>query len=349
MTAEIPAIQVNKKGSNTNTGRPGVAGKIAVVGAFKTEVTEPQLFLTADEAKEALGTDDTFDGCKVIDDLFIGASSLLAVNVATKSGTTWTKTVDATNLAAALAKIKGEDWDMLFVAATLTDSLIPVIDSYLDDTFEMKFPAGYGGCLNGANTAANVTSAGLAGDHCYFLLTQQLIVNGTTKSLLNSAAYYMGMLAAMQVGNTMTMKEVPGVNGVTPELGFETGQAGKAYVEAGITTVKPINRNDGRYVVVNSEQPNGLDLYINRVRDFVIKEMNMIQFLGDRNRTPTHNQILQECDRIEYKCVTTLDLLSDIEYNVEKTGPKTVDVNLSSLTFDDIITKININYTIEVQ
>ena len=209
-----------------------------------------------------------------------GATSLLCVNVSTKCGDTWTKTLDATNLASALAKIKGEDWDILFVCGAITDAFATLINTYLEACFTMKYPAGVVGALTGATDAANVTTASAIGEQCYGLLTQQLTVNGTQLSVLNRAAYYCGLIAGLKVGNTMTMKQVPNVTAVSPELSFETGGAGKTLLEAGITTIKCMNRGTGKYVVVNSEQPNGLDLYVNRVRDYVVKQFNLEEFLG---------------------------------------------------------------------
>lgn len=349
MTAKVPKIVIINQPSAKSPGT-GESGKIAVVGAFKSEETNPQLFTSLAEAQASFGDDDSFDGCAALPFLFgNGATSVLAVNVATKSGGTWTKTVDATNLAAALAKIKGEDWDLLFVAAPITDAFATLIDQYLEACFSAKYPAGFVGALTGATDAANITTAGNAGDHCYGLLTQQLTVNGVELSVLNSAAFYAGLIAGMKVGNTMTMKQVPGVTAVSPELSFETGGSGKALLEAGITTVKCRNRNTARYVVVNSEQPNGLDLYVNRVRDYVIKVLSLHDFLGERNRETTLNAIKQEVDRVKYECVKVLDLLKDIEFTVEKKSAECVDIHITKLLFDGIITEIDVYVTVVVE
>lgn len=324
-----------------------------MIGAFDSTETNPQLFNSVDEAKAAFGTNGTtYAGCAVIDDLFVGAESLLAVNITTKSGTAPDETIDTTitttNLAASLAKIKGEDFDILFVAATLTDAFLPIITTFLEETFEMKYPAGYVGCLAGATDAANVTSAGLAGEHCYGLITQRLRVGGTLLSILRSAAYYCGILAGMNVGNSMTMKIVPGVIGVSPELSFETGGSGKTLLEAGITTFKCQDRNDGRYIVVNSQQPNGYDLYVNRVRNFVVKQLSLHQFLGERNNTPTLNEIKQEIERVKAQCVDTLDLLEDINFSVNKKNASTVEIHIDSLLFAGIITEIDVYVRVEL-
>ena len=349
MTAKIPKIVVYNKKSAKSPGT-GEAGKIAVIGAFKTTSTTPTLFTSLDEAQTSFGDDSAFDGCAALPYLFAsGATSLLCVNVSTESSGTWTKTLDSTNLAASLAKIKGEDWDILFVCAAITDAFIAIIDAYLDSTFAMKCPAGFVGALTGATTSANVTTASAAGEHCYGLITQQLTVNGTQLSVLNSAAYYCGLIAGMLVGNTMTMKTVPYVTAVSPELSFETSGDGKTLLEAGITTFKCRDRGTSTYIVVNSEQPNGLDLYVNRVRDYVVKQLALADFLGERNREATLNEIKHEVDRVKNECVNVLDLLKDIEYTVEKKSADTVDIHVQKLLFDGIITEIDVYVTVEVE
>ena len=349
MTAKIPKIVVYNKKSTKSPGT-GEAGKIAVIGAFKTTETNPKLFTSLDDAQTTFGDDTAFDGCAALPYLFMsGATSLLCVNVSTESSGTWTKTVDATNLAASLAKIKGEDWDILFVCAAITDAFIAIIDAYLDTTFSMKYPAGYVAAITGGNDAANVTTAGLAGEHCYGLITQQLTVNGTQLSVLNSAAYYCGLIAGMQVGNTMTMKTVPYVTAISPELSFETAGSGKTLLEAGITTFKCADRGEGRYIVVNSEQPNGLDLYVNRVRDYVVKALALHDFLGERNNDTTIDEIKHEVDRVKNECVKSLDLLKDIQFTVEKVNATTVNIYIQKLLFDGIITEIDVYVTVEVE
>ena len=348
MTAVIPKVKVFLKKTQL-INRPGMSGKIAVVGAFDTLKTEPELFNTVGEAQASFGDDDTYNGCDVIPYLFKGgAESVLAVNITTESEGTRQKAITVDNLATALAKIKGENWDILFIAEALTDTFIPIINAYVEGNFESKNPCGYIGALTGATVQANVTSAGLVNDWCYGLVTQSFTVDGETLTVLESTAYYCGLVAGMNVGNTMTYKTIEGVEGVTPELNFETGGDGKALLEAGIVTVKCVDRSTNRHIVVNSELPNGWDLYINRTRDYIVKEMALHQFLGDRNRQATLDEIKQELDRVRFMCVETLDLLEDIQYSVEKKSPNCVDVYIDSLVFAGLITEIDVYVKIEV-
>ncbi len=341
-----------RKKQVTSSGR--LLNNLLLIGAFDTLENNPQLFTSLEDAQKALGTDETYNGCKVLPILF-NSGTCLVVNTTTENEGTRVKTIDTATLTAALSKVKGEMFDQVFVAEYLTDEAIVILNNFLDEMEEIKLPAGYINAVTRNNIDAYLTTAGIAGKHTYGLLTQSFTVNGESYDLMESAAYYANVIANMNPGNSMTMKEIPGVTGVSPELTFEFNKTtgapitdGAKLLAAGFTTVKALNRNEDKYVVVNSEQPNGLDLYINRVRDYVLKEMALHQFLGDRNRKPTHNQVIQELDRVKYVCIDTLDLLKDIIYTVEKKDAKTLDVNIVSLKFDGIITHVNVYYTIEV-
>ena len=358
MTAEYPKIQAFEK-KNPTTVKPGMAGKIAVIGSFNTTETNPVYYDDLDEAYKKLGTDTSFNGVAVLKDLFFGASGLLVVNT-----TKWTagltenddpvadKSITTVDLVNALAKIKNEKFDSIFIAELLTDAFLPIITDFLDDRLLNKMPAGFTGAINRSTLPEYTTTAGLFKDYSYGVVTQQLKVNDELLSLLRSGAYWTGVVAGLNVGNSMTKKVMPNVSGITPEYIFETveeGYSGLDLLKLGLTTFECIDRENNIYVCVNSEQPNGYDLYINRVRDYVLREMALITFLGDRNRQLTLGQIEQELDRVRDVCVNTLDLLEDIEYHVVKKNSKCVDVFLDKLLFAGVITDINVYFTIEVQ
>ena len=145
------------------------------------------------------------------------------------------------------------------------------------------------------------------------------------------------------------MKLSPNVTSITPELNFETGGNGKALLEAGITTFKVQDRGARRVIVVNSEQPNGLDLYINRVRNYIVKEFALHEFLGERNNDVTINEIKHEVDRVRDECVNVLNLLEDIKYTVAPESPSCVGITVDSLIFAGIITRINVYVRVEVE
>lgn len=351
MTAVNPDVFVHKK-ETPKILRPGMAGKVAIVGAFDTTTTDVLAFDDWDEAKEELGTDSTYNGCAILDYIFYGASDIIAVNVTTQSGQTRDKTITTAKLTSALAKIKKERFDTLFVAESLTDEFIPIIETFVEERMLHKLPIGYVGAVNRASASAYETTAALFGDGVYGILTQATDVSDNTTDLLKSAAYYCGVISSLNVSKSMTKKQIPNVTGITPEYTFETGDLGLKLLQLGYTTIQCFDRSNDIYVVGNSQQFNGYDLYINRVRDYVIREMSLHQFLGewnDNEMKPTLSEIEQELARIKNECVTKLQLLKDIEYNVVKKDANCVDVNITKLVFAGIITRMDVYYSIEVQ
>ena len=350
MTAEIPNIEVVEEEETTIQDRKGIANKIALIGAFDTLETTPQVYTNLTAAKTALGTDDTYNGCKILP-LIFNSTGLLVVNITTETGGTREKTLTTAKLTEALAKIKHEDFDMLFIADTLEDSALVIMDTFFQERMKMKMPAEYVFACTRSTVNDYVTTASKTGKYVSGMVVQPGGLAGVNYSLLETAALYAKYISELPVRESMTNQVVPFLDSVTPEYTFENGDDGKTLVGAGVTIFKVKNRQDGTIVVVNSEQPNGLDLYINRVRNYVIKEMNVEFALGKRNRPLTHSEIEHIVDTIKYKCtnVDELDLLKDIKYTVNKSNSKCVEITITELLFEDIITKIRIKYKIKVE
>ena len=354
MTAIKPEINVYKRKSAPKKIKPGEASRIALIGAFDSTETNPLLFPDLSSARTELGTDTTnYKGCSVLEPLFYGASSILAVNITTKTGTgndvTVNKDLTTSNLTSALAKIKNEEFDMLFVAEQLTDEALEIIENFCDERFKMKLPIGYTAAINRATATLFNNTVGLVGDHVYGLVTQPYSTTYNVYDLLNATAHYTGVLAALNVGLSMTQKQVPDIISLGAEYTFEDGDLGLILMQKGYTVFECIDRRNDVYVVKNSEQPNGLDLYINRVRDYVIRQFKLREFLGDRNRNASLNSIRDELKRVRDECVDNLDLLKDIDYEIIRKNSKCVDVYINKLLFDDIITTMNVYVTLEVE
>ena len=75
-----------------------------------------------------------------------GASSLLAVNITTKTGTGDNENINTelttAKLESALKKIKGEDFHILFIADTVNDAGLTMINTFLEESSEIKRPNG---------------------------------------------------------------------------------------------------------------------------------------------------------------------------------------------------------------
>jgi len=354
--ATEPKIVVRQQAVTTqNTSVPGQAGRIAVIGAFDSEVTT---LTSVNNSRSAhtifgtMGTEGNFKGTDAIDNLFYGASELLVVNITTWSDATppvASTTITAEKLAAALAKLENEEFDMLFIADDLSDSLQTTVTTWLDAEFQKKFCHGQVVQMSRANASAYTTSVATVNDNVYYINTQQLTINGTLQSLNRSTAYIAGLIAGMDVNRSLTAKTIPNVSAVSPEYLTASGELGAALLSLNIPFIACRNRNNNVYYCVNSELPDELDLYINRVRDYVINRIAVETYLGEPNSEQTLSGIKNVVDTIVHECVDTLGLLTGIEYSVEKASSTCVNVILEKLIFDEVITEIDIYYSIEVQ
>ena len=354
--ATEPQINVMQQSVTVaNDDVPSQASRIAIIGAFDSEITAVTSVNNTRTAHTLFGTmvtEDDFKGTDAIDNLFYGASELLVVNI-----TTWSDdetpvastTITAEKLAAALAKLENEEFDMLFVADDLSDSLQTTVTAWLDAEFKKKYCHGQIVQMSRANASAYTTSVATVNDNVYYINTQQLTYNGEALSLNRSTAFIAGLIASMDVNRSLTAKVIPNVSAVSPEYLTAAGELGATLLSLNIPFIACRNRNKGIYYCVNSMLPDGLDLYINRVRDYVINRIAVETYLGEVNSEATLEGIRNVIDTVIYECVDTLELLEEIQYNVEKVSATCVRVDLEKLVFDGVITEIDIYYSIEVQ
>jgi len=334
--------------------QPGMAGTIAVIGAFDSEESNLQAFKGLREAQEKLGVDKDLMGCKILDKLFQkgrGASSILAANITTINGETKETELTTAKLTAALDKLKGEKYDMLFIAAELEDAAVTMVKTFIDEEYDLQKPVGTILALK-RNTveAAETTVAQFKTGGLYGAITQEFtLLNGIQLSLIESAAYYCGYIAGLRVDESMTMSQLPDVINVTPEYNFSETEDGNKLVAAGVTILRCIDRISNKFVVVNSEQPCGRDLYIERTKDFIIRGLELETFLGDKNFSNTLTSIKSWIETKKQGFINTLEGLLDINYEVEKESAKCVNVYLDSLVFAGIIEKIQVYVVVEVE
>lgn len=353
--ATEPTIEVIQDSVVTVEEYTGMAGRIAVIGAFDSEVTDLTVCNSAREAHTIFGTTGTagtFKGTDAIDYLFYGASQLLVCNITTWSSATppvATTTITNTNLATALSKLSNEEFDILFIADELSDAAQTIVTTWLDTEFKAKFAHGQVAQLSKSSTSAYETSVATYGNNVYYINTQVITYNGTALDLNRSTAYMAGLIASLDVNRSLTAKTIPNVTGVSPEYTFESGDIGAKLMQLNVPIIKPRNRRKNNYICVNSELPNELDVYINRVRDYVINHISVETQLGEPSNDTTIEGIENIVENVKYHCVDELALLEDIIYHIEKTSPTCIEVIIDKMVFNGIITDIKIHYSIEVQ
>lgn len=351
-----PTINVKKGNVAVFNTVPGRASNIAIIGAFDSEITDITSVSSARNAHSLFGTSTTygtFKGTDVIDYLFIGAGNLVIANITTWTTSNNTKTANTTltndKLTQALTKLKGEEFDILFIAEELTDAAQTIVTTFLDEEAEHKNPHGQTIQLSKSTASAYATSLETLGDQTYYINTQTFTINKVTLDLNRSTALITGLIASMDVNESLTEKIIPNVTGVSPEYSTEDGELGESLLNLNIPFVTCKSRINNEYICLNSQLPNGYDIYINRVRDYVLKRIAVEVYLGKQSTGVTVGGIDNVVESVRQNCVEELNLLKDVIYSVEKTSSECIDIYIDSMVFYGIVTRINITYSIEVE
>lgn len=354
--ATEPEINVYQRAPTPQSMPSNIASTVAIIGAFDSEITDLTICNSVSEAHTKFGTMSTegdFKGTDAIDGLFTGASSVLFVNI-----TTWDTsgddpvaetTLTQAKLTAALDKLHHERFNNLFIAEQLSDAFQIIVSAWLDAEFEARYPHGQIAQLQQSTAAAYATSVDTFNDNIYYINTQQFTVNGTTLSLNRSTAWFVGYICSKTVDTSLTSQVIEGVTAVTPEYNTATGELGAALLNLNIPFLKCRNRRLQTYYCVNSQLPDGYDLYINRTRDVILDNIAVETLLGRQNNSKTENGIVTIMEGLIQYYAYDLGLLNGITYHIEKPSSNIINVVIDEMTFDDIVTTINIYYSINVQ
>lgn len=364
MTNRIPKITVKQEVKEMSHWRnPQLRDIVCLIGGFETKLDEddnthidkPKFYKTLAEAEADLRDNSEQslpEANKALRQIFHESiNGVLVVNISTFTGSdtrTWSRTVTTEKLAAALTSVADIEFDLLYVADTLSDTIIEQIDTDAKARFENKKPYGYVGVCTRANVSAYTTTAAKMGNFCYAMLTQTLTINGTELSAIESGAYLTNLIATLPVGNSLTAKRLPEVTGVGTEYTFGASDMGAVLVGLGYFVVRLLNPLENTYECVNSATNNGLDLYINRCRDYIVNDFALRQFLGEKSNNITLQGIKTECNAILIKFKDDLGVVEGINYSVEKVDSNTANIILNTVEFAGIITDINVFMTIEV-
>ena len=355
-----PQIIVKKRASEQINTNPNYAGDIGIIGAFNSEITDLTICSNVTEAKTKfgiMGTEGDFKGTDAIPLLFNGASSLLVANI-----TTWTDdttpeaetTLTDAKLTAALNKLHHVDFDILFIAEELSDSQQEIVTAWLDAEFEAKFPHGQISELTKSTAAAYETSISKFSDKVFYINTQSFGFNGETLSLNRSTALIAGFIAGTQTNLSLTNKEVTGITSVDPEYSTAAGQLGAALLSLNIPFLKRrfvSSKKANVFYVVNSALPDGFDIYIYRIRDQILKDIQAEVIIGQQYDAVTENGIVTLMEGLKQRYVENYRGVKDIKYHIEDDplNAQCINIVIDEIVFNDIITLVNIFYNIRVE
>ena len=353
MTNKVPIIKVKSEIKKVSTKNPLIRDTVCIIGGFETteKNLEPTLVTTIQEARTIYGTDTTIDANAVLEQVLGDnqVNNVVVVNVSSGSGDSIQRNVTQTKLNDAITALDLIDFDILYVAVDLTDALLESVTDFAEARFENKVPFGYVAAFTRASNSAYSTTAGKLGDWCYSAVIQQLEVYDEELSLLETGAFIVKQLATMSIGESLTAKTIPEITGIKSSdvKTFGEGEDGAVLTGYGYLLFRLINATTQTYEAVNSAGPNGLDVYVSRVRDAIVNDFGLREFLGRQSTTITLDLIKMECSRISTQ-FKELGLIENMSYVVEKKDSETVNVIINSIEFAGVITEIDVYITIEV-
>lgn len=353
LTNKIPIIKVKSEIKKVVNNNPLIRDTVCLIGGFETAThsLEPINVTTIEQARELFGTDATIDGNKALEQILGDntVSNVVVVNISSGSGDNIQRNLTQTKLDNAITVLDLIDFDILYVANELTDALLKSVTDFADSRFENKKPFGYVTAFTRASNSAYETTAGKLGDWCYASVIQRLSVDGDDLDLIGTGAFITKYIATLSVGESLTARTISEITGIHSDdvKTFGASDDGAILTGYGYLLFRLINATTNTYEAVNSANPNGLDLYISRVRDYIVNEFSLRQFLGNQSNNLTLDMIKMECSRIA-TMFQDLSLIENMSYIVEKKDSETVNVIINSIEFAGIITEIDVFITIEV-
>lgn len=357
---EVPRIEVISEPILQTKEPDGLAGRVAVIADIGIESDE---IFTGDNYKNFIANlptevDKTKADFKAIEKMFIqkddsrGVTFLEVIPI---------KTYDLTNFGKCLDKLETEDFDILVIPTPIkyektedvTDTWLELLKSWLQARYTNKSGVGAVFGLEESSTSGEtivermVKLAGQRGIYGVFFQP----INGW--SLNETIGFMSGTIAGRKLNKSLTHKVVKGINSITDSEGnnkeviFNNKDSiGYKYMNSGVTVLRPFNRRSGEFGVLRSNCPSGYDLAIERSADYMTRQFQLVDYLGDSNSVTTLDAIAGEVNSRIFTFTNTLNLCNNIETSIQKVNHHTVEIDIKYI-FDGIIDYIKVYIAIE--
>ena len=227
------------------------------------------------------------------------------------------------------------------------DEFILLLQSWLNARFKNKSGIGCSFALEESteiNKAVDTRMEVLLGQRGIYNVTVQRI---NDLSLNESVAYISGVIAGRKLNKSLTNKVIKGISSIENELQFSgSTQAGYRYMNVGVTVLRAFNRRNNEFGVLRSVCPSGYDLAIERSADYMTRQFQLNDYLGESSNVITLDAIAGEINNRIFTFTDTLSLCNEIEASILKLDHHTVQIDLKYI-FDGIIDYIKVYINIE--
>ena len=153
---------------------------------------------------------------------------------------------------------------------------------------------------------------------CGGFYTQRICIDNSTTplSVIETAAYLTGHIAATRIERPITFQTIPGVTDVYDELSIGQQDTGYLLASKGFPVIVCKLRNSvaqiAEYCVLNSQLPSGYDLAQVRAVSYLIKQYDLQQFLGLPNDEATRAQIGAELSMVNKRVMQDVSIIDEI-------------------------------------
>lgn len=233
-----------------------------------------------------------------------------------------------------------------------TKKVVSVVESVVADGFKAKTIKASDICelING--TFKNAKESNGENHTLYACIPQGYKLSFENKYLtpVESAAYYCGAIANLRVNKSMTNRTLDYIDAVNEDLVYindssvgNTGDRksdGYKLVEAGVTMLQCVNRSNKTYAVVNSQQPCGFDLAHLRTTAYIVKRLQLDEYLGKVNNITNIDLINNKVSSMRSLFIGMFDILDDMDYNVERAGKNCVKIYLKMVYYGIILNEV---------
>lgn len=352
----------------------GNAGKIALIGAFPTNAVQIASYTRCSDAKEALKTDTIPDECVsygCLDYIFNqdsqskGPEEVIIVNT-NYNKETLSYTIDNGALANALNALTDEDFDILTIADTLNlgtgatlNSMWNTLHSFVVSQYTNQKPCGIITSVSIDSTNQNNESlltafkTLFADKGIYKAVITPVWIKGDVSelTLAQSGCWHSAFTAGRPVNKSETGKIYKSLQGNDTKsiypLSKESGAIDwEALMINGFHTTKYHNRRLMQVKCINNVTPTGMDMKIERVKNYIVKKLSFDDVFGEDNNEPTLD-FVKGLFEYEKDLAISNKYLSDMTYEITQCSIDCIRAQLH-LVIPDVVKQVHLDVSIEI-
>lgn len=353
----------------------GNAGKIALIGAFPTSTFNIGSFTRlVDAQKDLKGSGEVPAACVsygCLDYIFNqdnqskGAEEVIIVNT-NYGAETLSYTIDNGKLATALTTLADEDFDILTIADAIllgtSSTLNPMwgtLHTFVDSQYTHQKPFGIITAMDIDATNTNgkaLVDAFVALFHergIYKAVSTPAHVKGDAEplSLAQSGCWHAAFTAGRAVNKSETGKIYKNLQGQDSKSLFPISETAgvvdwEKLVDAGIHTTKYHNRRLQVVKCINNMTPVGWDMKVERVKNYIVKQLSFSDVFGEDNNEPTLDYV-KGLFEYEKELALKNNYVTDMTYEITHCASDCVRAKLF-LQIPEVVRHVKLEVSVEI-